>query len=119
MASASFCSVTGSDLPMHRSAYDKRAWRELPREKCVLESLFGEAAGPCSGTIHRHHLNPADPASRSVEVCAAHHPRLQAILRRLLNPEWKRCPHKPGTHRYREGLEACERQLNRDLIRAA
>lgn len=98
---------------MEKTVYDQSSWRALPRERCVIADLFGEAAGPCTGLIHRHHVDPEDPDSRSLEVCAGHHPRIQAILRRLLNPEWKRCPHKPGTHRWPGAKDACERQLNR------
>lgn len=103
---------------MHATVYSKREWRELPRDgECVVGFLFAEAVGPCDGAIHRHHVDPDDPTSRSVQVCARHHPALQAALRRLARPPaWKRCPHKPGTHRYRIGREACERRLNRDLL---
>ena len=104
---------------MEKTVYDRRKWRELPRDgECAVAFLFAEAAGPCRGLITRHHVDPEDPESRSYQVCIAHHNRVQATLRRLLEPpKWKRCPHKPGTHRYKEGKEACERMLNRDLLR--
>lgn len=103
---------------MEKTAYDRQDWRELPRDgECVVSFLFGEVVGDCHGRIDRHHVDPNDPDSRSFQVCARHHPKVQAILRRLLKlPKWRRCPHKPGTHRYRSGLEACERQLNRNLL---
>lgn len=104
---------------MDKSTYDSQEWRELPRDgECVVSFLFGEeAVGVCHGRIDRHHVDPEDPESRSFQVCARHHPKVQAILRRLLNPpKWKRCPHKPGTHRYPEGKLACERSLNRDAL---
>jgi len=103
---------------MEKTVYDNRRWRELPRDgECVVSFLFGEAAGPCRGHMSRHHVNPDDPRSRSFQVCVRHHNRVQAIVRRLLDPPgWKRCPHKWGTHRYRSGLEACERELNRELL---
>lgn len=105
---------------MDRPDLHTREWRELPRDgDCAAEFLFGEAAGPCRGLIHRHHVTPGDPTSRSYQVCASHHPMLEAIVKRLLNPQWKRCPHKPGTHRYAAGKEACERMLNRDNLVAA
>lgn len=102
---------------MERQVYDAQRWRDLPRTSCVAEVLFGEAAGPCGGRIDRHHVDKDDPESRTVEVCVVHHPILEAILDRLrahAAPEttWKRCPHKPGTHRYPGAREACERQLN-------
>lgn len=100
---------------MEAAVYSTRAWRELPRDgECVVEFLFGEAAGPCDGPIHRHHVEP--PNERSVQVCEKHHPMLEAVRRRL--SRWKSCPHKPGVHRYPGAREACERRLNRDRIAA-
>ena len=103
---------------MEKTVYDSREWRELPRDgDCVVSFLFGEAAGPCRGLITRHHVDPEDPSSRSFQVCIAHHNKVQTALRRLLKPpRWKRCPHKPGTHRYEGAKEACERRLNRELL---
>lgn len=103
---------------MQRRVYDSQEWRELPRDgECVVAFLFGEAAGPCRGHITRHHVDPEDEHSRSFQVCIKHHNKVQTSLRKLLNPpRWKRCPHKPGTHRYAGAKEACERMLNRDLL---
>lgn len=103
---------------MDRTAYDRREWRRLPREFCTVEHLFGDAVGPCHGLIHLHHVDDADPDSRSVPVCQRHHPSLQAALRRLRSPEraWKRCPHRHPTP---EGRQACERRLNAGLTEAA
>lgn len=105
---------------MQRESYFTREWRDLPRDgECVVAFLFGRLAGACGGTHHRHHVDPQDPESRTLEVCAHHHPKLQAAARRLdERPKWKRCPHRAGTHRYREGLIECERRLNRDFIAA-
>jgi hypothetical protein len=105
-------------MTMEKTVYDRQFWRELPRDgECVVRFLFEEAAGPCRGLITRHHVDPEDPESRSFQVCIKHHNRVQTALRRLLDPpRWRRCPHKPGTHRYQSGKEACERELNRDLI---
>ena len=100
---------------MERTVYDKRSFRKLPRERCEVEFLFGPAIGPCKGLIHLHHTDPEDPNSRTIQVCNSHHQRLHAALRALLTPsepEWKVCPHKPGTHRYPGAKEACERRLN-------
>lgn len=103
---------------MERTAYDKRAFRNLPRERCVMEEIFGFE--DCLGSIHRHHVDPDDPDSRTIEVCNSHHQRLHAALRALRAPEtaWKPCPHPPGTHRYPGAKEACERKLNRHLSAA-
>jgi hypothetical protein len=103
---------------MDRRAYDRRAFRRLPREFCTVEYLFGEVVGPCHGLIHLHHVDETDPDSRSIPVCQRHHPSLQAALRRLRSPEtaWKRCSHKHATP---EGRAACERRLNRGLTEAA
>jgi hypothetical protein len=49
-------------------------------------------------------------------VCATHHPRVHAALRRLLAAP-RGCPHRPGTHRYRHAREECDRQHG--LVRAA
>ena len=99
---------------MERHVYDKRSFRSLPREQCAVADLFGPSVGECKGYIHRHHVDPADPESRTIEVCNSHHQRLHKALRALEAPEraWKTCPHRPGTHRYPEGKEACERRLN-------
>lgn len=101
---------------MERTAYDKREFRRLPRDFCVVEYLFGPVVEDCHGLIHRHHVDDLDPDSRTVPVCQRHHPQLQAALRRLRRPEseWKPCPHPPGTHRYPGAREACERRLNRE-----
>jgi hypothetical protein len=96
---------------VEREAYYTRAWRELPRDgECVVAFLFGRTAGDCAGAIHRHHVDPDDPESRSLQVCASHHPKLQAALRRLsARPTWRRCPHE---HRYPGARVACEARLN-------
>jgi hypothetical protein len=106
---------------MERTVYDSQAWRELPRERCIVEVLLGDAAGDCGGLIHRHHVDPDDPNSRTVEVCAVHHPKIHAALRALTENsqrEWRRCPHGPGAHRYAGAREACERRLNGFAIAA-
>lgn len=109
---------------MTRPDLHTREWRELPRDgECVAEFLFGEAAGPCSGAMHRHHVVPRDPESRTYLACAGHHPAIESFLRRLrrralrLTGE-RRCPHPPGAHRYPGAREACERQLSRELTPA-
>ena len=93
----------------HTAIYSTARWRELPRDYCAVELLLGAAAGPCSGAIHRHHVDPDDPDSRTLPACAAHHSRLHAALRALERPR-RACPRK---HRTRESREACERRLNR------
>lgn len=98
--------------------YNTRAWRNLPRDGlCVIAELF---AGECAGPLHRHHVKPisegGDPLGPTVLVCEHHHPTLEKIGRLIRHPEWKRCPHKPGTHRYEGAKDACERNLNRDLL---
>ena len=99
---------------MDRTAYDKRAFRSLPRERCEVEYLLGAFAGACAGKIHLHHTDPEDPNSRLIPVCNRHHQRLHAAMRALQAPErsekgWKRCTHN---HPYPSGKEACERRLN-------
>lgn len=98
---------------MNRTVYDRRSWRNLPRDYCIVEHLLGAAAGPCSGLIHHHHVDPLDEDSRTVQVCQSHHPRVHKALRALTgSPERarKRCRH---THRTREAREACERRMAR------
>jgi hypothetical protein len=104
---------------MDRPDLHTREWRELPRDgDCVAEFIFGEAAGPCHGVMHRHHVRPGDPAaSRTYLACAGHHPLIESFLRRLQRRAdrvlgYRRCPHRPGVHRYPGAREACERQLN-------
>ena len=95
---------------MERQAYNTRVWRELPRDYCTVSLLFGEIAGPCSGLIHHHHVDPDDPDSRTLQVCAVHHPRIHAALRVIASASARRrCPH---VHRTREARESCERRLN-------
>lgn len=98
---------------MEKTAYNRRRWRNLPREFCTVEHLFGDAAGPCHGLIQLHHVDENDPDSRSVPCCARHHPSLQAALRRFRSPEteWRKCRHR---HTTPEGRAACEKRLNRD-----
>jgi len=93
---------------MERQAYNRQRWRELPRNYCAVSLIFGEAVGPCSGLIHHHHVDPTDPDSRTVQVCATHHPKVHAVLRSF--DRRRRCRH---VHRTREAREACERRLNR------
>lgn len=98
--------VTG----MEKTVYDKRSFRNLPREECLVGTLLGLE---CFGLIHLHHTDPSDPDSRLVPVCAHHHPKIHALLRTIAEPsqpEWRTCNH---IHRTREGREACERRLNR------
>lgn len=95
---------------MERQVYNTRAWRELPRDHCVVDLLLGGAAGPCRGLIGHHHVDDTDPDSRTVQVCNSHHQKLQAALRSLKRqPEWKRCTHH---HPYPGGKAECERRLN-------
>ena len=77
----------------------------------MVADLFGPGVGECKGYIHRHHVDPSDPDSRTIEVCNAHHQRLHAALRALEGSQkaWKRCTH---SHPYPGGREACERRLN-------
>lgn len=109
---------------MERHCYDVQAWRDLPRNSCIIEVLFGAAGGACGGLIHRHHVDKTDPESRTLEVCQVHHPTVEAFLDRLMSAEqlvdtrWKSCPHKPGTHRYPGAKEECERKLNAHLVAA-
>lgn len=94
--------------------YSRQSHRDLPRRRCVVRDLLGPIVGTCRGSIHRHHTDPDDPDSETIEVCARHHPKIQALVRALrATPEPRRCPHPPGTHRYPGAREACERRLNR------
>lgn len=98
---------------MEATVYNRTAWRALPRTRCLVEALFGDAAGPCRGRIHRHHVDPSDPYSRTIEVCGGHHGRVEAILRRLRagqEEERRGCPHRPGTHRYPHAKRECDRR---------
>jgi hypothetical protein len=106
---------------MTRPDLHTREWRDLPRDgECAVSFLAGDAAGRCHGLMHRHHVTPGDPSSRSYQVCARHHPMVEAFVRRLLRrdePGYRRCPHPPGSHPYPGAREACERRLNRQRDR--
>lgn len=93
---------------MHKTTYNTREWRDLPRDYCLVDLILGDAAGPCRGLIHHHHVDPTDPDSRTIQVCAAHHPKIHSFLYRM--GRLRRCPHR---HPTREGRDACERRLNR------
>lgn len=93
----------------HTAVYQTSKWRSLPRDYCFVSVLLGDATGPCDGLIHHHHVNPIDPDSRTLQVCASHHPQIHAVLRGLASKR-RRCPHR---HVTRESREACERRLNR------
>jgi len=79
---------------------------------CALAELLPDE---CSPGIDRHHVFPisagGDPDGPTVPVCDRHHPILESMARRVLGGP-RRCPHPPGTHRYPDGREACERRLN-------
>jgi hypothetical protein len=95
---------------VNKTVYDKQAWRSLPRDYCVVDHLLGDAVGPCRGLIHHHHVDPTDPDSRTVQVCAAHHSQVHGVLRGLGGTRHKTCRHRHPTI---AGREACERRLNR------
>lgn len=93
----------------HTAVYNTSAWRSLPRDYCAVSLLLDEAAGPCRGLIHHHHVDPTDPDSRTVQVCAAHHPKVHALLRTLGSSEVRRCTHN---HRYDHARRECEERMN-------
>lgn len=95
--------------------------RVLERDghRCTVGWLLG---GECAEALDVDHLIPraeggADEESNLITVCHRHHPVREAVRKEILRRRgWRRCPHRPGTHRYPEGKAACERQLNRDLL---
>ena len=94
----------------HTAVYNQKSWRDLPRDYCIAHELLGGAVGPCNGLIHHHHVQPDDPASRTVQCCQIHHNKIHAILRGLnTHPRWRTCAHR---HTSREARESCERRLN-------
>lgn len=95
--------------------YDKASFRALPRERCAVWELIG---GECSGPIAHHHVYPVSlggaESGRTVESCAAHHPMLEALARRVYGaPRYRRCPHRHVTP---EARERCEARLNADVL---
>jgi hypothetical protein len=100
-----------------RQVYDSPRWkavraraRERDGHRCTVGRLLG---GDCRGLLHVHHLDrAADPfdLDNLATVCAAHHPRWEAVRRAVLDQrprgEW-RCPHR---HPYPQGREECERR---------
>lgn len=95
---------------MDRAVYSTQRWRDLPRDYCAISLVLGGAVGPCRGLIHHHHVDPSDPESRTVPVCAGHHSRVHALLRGLGSGTVRRCTHN---HRYDHARRECERRLNR------
>jgi hypothetical protein len=88
---------------------------ERDQHRCSGRFLGGE----CSAVLDVHHIVPrseggTDELDNLLTLCHKHHPMLEAIRRAIRSRrdewEWKRCPHRPGTHRY--GKQECERQLN-------
>jgi hypothetical protein len=95
---------------MERSVYNSREWRNLPRDYCAVSHLLGDTAGPCTGLIHHHHVDPTDPDSRTIQVCNSHHQRIHTVLRHLSSERpVRRCTHN---HRYEHARRECERRLN-------
>lgn len=93
-------------------------------ERCTVGWLLG---GACSDLLHVHHLIPReqggpDEIENLITVCERHHPQVEAVRREVLRRRgqvWKRCPHRPGAHRYPGAREQCERRLNQALLNAA
>lgn len=94
--------------------YDTLLWdqareRTLARDghRCSVARLIG---GECHPVLDVHHLIPVEDGGAEFDdanlltVCHAHHPKLEALRRHLLAPEW-RCPHK---HTSAESRRQCE-----------
>lgn len=103
--------------------WDEARARVLARDgsRCTVGWLLG---GACSERLDVHHLIPREEGGTHdlenlITACSAHHPVVEALRREVLRRRgrlsWRRCRHE---HRSREGREACERRLNRDLIAA-
>jgi 5-methylcytosine-specific restriction endonuclease McrA len=109
-----------------KRTYATSLWRETARaarqrdgSRCTYSRLLG---GECRGTLHVHHIvRPEDGGARYDldnlgTVCAAHHPRWEALRRELARrraPDPPRCPH---THRTREARRLCEARLARRRV---
>ena len=98
--------------------YSSAEWRilrehvlERDGRRCTVSRLLG---GECRGDLHVHHLDrhadALDPDNCGT-VCAAHHPRWEAVRRAVLRgrPTRRRCTHY---HPYAEGRRLCEARLN-------
>jgi HNH endonuclease len=104
--------------------WDEVRARVIERDgsRCTVGWLLG---GACADLLDVDHLIPrneggTDEEHNLITVCHRHHPMREAIRREVLKRRgWRRCPHRPGTHRYPEGKAACERWLNRDYLSAA
>lgn len=105
---------------MDETFYSSTSWRQLralARERdanrCTVARLLG---GRCSGLLHVHHIDrDADwlDLDNTGTVCAAHHPKWEALRRSLVEqrqPRWRTCPHR---HTSAEAKAICERRLNR------
>lgn len=101
------------------AARDRALARDASR--CLVGRLLG---GDCRGVLHVHHIIPRSvaPGLALVDenlgtVCAAHHPRWEALaraLRSLSGIEVKPCPHR---HPYPSGRRACEERRRREAER--
>lgn len=99
------------------SSWDEIRERVIARDgrRCTVGWLLG---GRCREHLHVHHLIPRDEGGEDsldnlITVCDRHHPMVEAIRREVLRRRgYKRCPHKPGTHRYPGARAECERRLN-------
>src|SRR5437016_4733417 len=99
---------------LDRNLWDATRERAFARDghRCTVSRLLG---GRCRGRLHGHHIDPeADPYDEDNvgTVCAAHHPRWEALRRALLDARRRddppTCPH---FHPTRMGREVCEAQL--------
>lgn len=99
--------------------------RALARDghRCTVSRLLGGRCSP--GPLHAHHIVPVSDGGAAYDVdnvgtsCAAHHPRWEALRRRLVAEQQTglpvpRCPHR---HRSREARQICERRLARAVER--
>lgn len=104
--------------------YDTLLWRTAAARakrrdanRCTVARLLG---GSCRGSLHAHHIvRPEDGGAMfDLEnlgtVCAAHHPKWEALRRRLSGDRVEapvRCPHR---HRSAEARAICERRMARE-----
>jgi hypothetical protein len=86
--------------------------------RCTVSRLLG---GRCHGRLHVHHIDPEGAPydeDNLGSVCAAHHPRWEALRREIVSSRRRDLPRCPHTHRSIEARRLCEAQLARRRDRA-
>lgn len=112
------------------SVYSTLRWRRVRAQALARDGnrcTLGLLGGPCSSTLHVHHLTPVEDGGAAydldnlVTACDRHHPMLEAFRRALVRwtldeePDPPRCRHY---HRTDAARQECEARMRRQQQRA-